>query len=64
MFLKVLLNRISDWVEEKQKNHSMVFDPTKVGTDDAIFLVRQIIVKVKENKIALHFNFIDFKAVF
>ena len=30
MFLKVLLNRISDWVEEKQKNHSMVFDPTNV----------------------------------
>jgi len=34
------------------------------GTADAIFIVRQIIEKEKERKVNIHFNFIDFKAVF
>jgi len=32
------------------------------GTVDAIFIIRQIIEKARENKIPIHFHFIDFKA--
>ena len=60
---KVLLNRIRDRIEEKTKESHY---GSRAGWDtvDAIFLVRQIIEKAKEVKIALHFNFVNFKTAF
>ena len=63
IFHKVLLNRMRDQIKEKAKESQYGFRPGQ-GTVDAIFLIRQIIEKDKERKIALHFSFIDFKAAF
>ena len=35
-----------------------------IGTVEAIFIIRRIIEKAKEHNLSLHFNIVDFKAVF
>ena len=63
IFLKEILNKMRDRIEDKTKESKNGFRPGQ-GTADAAFIVRQIMKKAKERKIALHFNLIDFKATF
>jgi hypothetical protein len=63
VFLRVLLNRMRNKIEEKTKESQYGFRPGR-GTVDAIFIVRQVMQKARERKIDLHFNFVDFKAAF
>jgi hypothetical protein len=63
IFLKVLLYRMQNIIEESTKESQYGFRPDR-GTVDAIFIVRQVMEKAKERKVTLHYNFIDFKAAF
>ena len=49
--------------EEKTKESHYGFRPGR-ETVDAIFIISQVMQKVRERKINLQFNFIDFKAAF
>ena len=60
---KILLNKIREVTEPIASKSLFRFRP-KRGTVDAIFIARQIRVKVKERRVKLHFKFIDFKSAF
>ena len=63
VFSKIILNRMKLKTEEAMKNRQFGFRQGR-GTVDAIFIVRQIIEKAREQQVPLHFNFIDFKSAF
>ena len=62
-FNKILLERIKDQTGKAIKETQFGFRPGR-GTRYAIFVIRQLMEKVRERKIPLHFNFIDFKSTF
>ena len=59
----MILSRIQDTIDNYLTEEQCGFRQSR-GTTDAVFVVRQIVEKAKERRIALHWNFVDFKAAF
>ena len=60
----MILSRIQDTIDNYLTEEQCGFWQSDRGTTDAVFVVRQIVEKAKERQIALHWNFVNFKAAF
>ena len=63
VFNKINLEQIWEKTETFSIDSEFRFQPSR-GTEDAIFVVRQIMEKAKERGVKLNFHFMDFKSAF